>query len=280
MLWRIDDWDDAYANGPNIPDGSAWPERWVGPAAAFRSQALAAKTARTDLSYGDGARHRFDLFLPEASPKGLFVFLHGGFWMRLDKSYWSHLAAGPLARGWAVAMPSYTLAPDVRIAEITAEIGASIACAAAGISGPIVLAGHSAGGHLATRMMCQTSPLPADLRGRVAHTLSISGVHDLRPLRRTGLNDTLHIDAQEALRESPALLEPVADVRLTCWVGAAERSEFLRQNALLANIWKGCGAATACVEEPDRHHFNVIDGLGDPDSTMLRHVLDPLGQQA
>ena len=65
----------------------------------------------------------------------------------------------------------------------------------------------------------------------------------------------------EALLESPALLEPVGDTRLVCWVGAGERAEFIRQNALLASMWKGLGAATASVEEPDRHHFNVIDGL-------------------
>ena len=51
--------------------------------------------------------------------------------------------------------------------------------------------------------------------------------------------------------------------RLTCWVGGAERSEFVRQNALLASIWTGLGAATATVVEPDRHHFNILDGLMD-----------------
>lgn len=61
---------------------------------------------------------------------------------------------------------------------------------------------------------------------------------------------------------------PLPAVRLTCWVGAGERSEFIRQNALLANAWTGLGAQTACVQEPDRHHFNVIDGLREARSAL------------
>jgi arylformamidase len=72
----------------------------------------------------------------------------------------------------------------------------------------------------------------ADLRTRLAHVLSISGLHDLRPLRATAMNDTLGIDAAEARAESPALLDPLPGTRLTAWVGAAERPEFLRPDLL------------------------------------------------
>jgi hypothetical protein len=122
-------------------------------------------------------------------------------------------------------------------------------------------------------MLCTDAPLPAEVAARVEHTVSISGLHDLRPLLRTRLNDALRLDAQEAIAESPALAVPREGVRITAWVGKAERPEFLRQNALLANIWAGLGARTAAVEEPGRHHFDVIDGLADPDSPLLRAVL-------
>ncbi|TIV06749.1 MAG: alpha/beta hydrolase, partial [Mesorhizobium sp.] len=69
-------------------------------------------------------------------------------------------------------------------------------------------------------------------------------------------------------------LRPVQGTRITCWVGGGERSEFLRQTALLANIWTGLGAATQSVVEPDRHHFNVVDGLADPDHPLTRTLLD------
>lgn len=275
MLWRIEDWDDAYANGPNIPNGEAWPDRWVAQAAPFRDAMQAAGRARLDIGYGDAPRNRYDLFLPEGQPAGLVIFVHGGFWRRFDKSVWSHFAAGPLGRGYAVAMPSYTLAPDARIRTMTTEIAAMLVHGADAIDGPIFLTGHSAGGHLATRMLCADVGLPDPVRDRIRHVVSISGVHDLRPIMRTELNDTLHIDAEEARAESPALCDPVENARLTCWVGAGERSEFIRLNALLANAWKGCGAATLTVEEPDRHHFDVIDGLTEPGSALVNHLLNP-----
>jgi len=270
---QVVDWDDAYANGPNIPGSDRWPGAWIEAAQGFREKLKASGRAEFDIAYGKKPRNLFDLFLPETRPAGLVVFIHGGYWMRFDKSVWSHLATGPLEAGYAVAMPSYTLCPDTRISGITAEIGRAVEAAAARIAGPIFLTGHSAGGHLATRMISTTSPLSEATRSRIANTVSISGVHDLRPIMRTAMNATLGIDAEEACAESPVLLEPLPGARLTCWVGQAERAEFVRQNALLANIWTGLGACAIAVEEPDRHHFNVIDGLAEPAHPLTRTLL-------
>ena len=272
---QISDWSDAYANAPNIPGGERWPAAWVQPAQAYRGTLQGNGRATLDVPYGEGARNRFDLFSPEGRPKGLVVFVHGGFWKALDKSFWSHLARGSVESGYAVAMPSYTLCPAVRIAEITREIAAAVERAAAMVEGPLFLAGHSAGGHLVTRMISATSPLPDDVRARISHTVSISGVHDLRPLMKATMNTELRIDEAGALVESPALLAPMPNARVTCWVGSAERPEFVRQNALLANIWTGLGAKTCRIEEPGRHHFDVIDGLADPDHPLTRTLLSP-----
>ncbi|WP_274627194.1 alpha/beta hydrolase [Arvimicrobium flavum] len=270
---RIVDWDDAYANGVNIPGGDRWPAAWIGPAAAYRESMSAAGRAKLDLAYGEVPRNRFDLFLPEGAPKGLVVYIHGGWWKAFDKSVWSHLAAGSVDSGYAVAMPSYTLCPEARIADITREVAKAVEAAAAMIEGPIMLTGHSAGGHLATRMVTTTSPLPASVVGRVRHVVSIAGLHDLRATMRIPMYSDLGIDEAEALAESPALLVPAEGTRLTCWVGGAERAEFVRQSALLANIWTGLGAATAEVVEPDRHHFTIVDGLADKDHPLTRALL-------
>lgn len=265
----ITDWDDAYANRDHVADADNIIAQWSVDAKQYRSEVLAAGRAQTDLAYGKGPRHTFDLFLPEGESHGLVVFIHGGYWRAFDKSSFSHLAIGAVARGWAVAIPSYTLCPQVRISQITAEIAFAVEYASALISGPVVLSGHSAGGHLAARMACTDAALSSDVRARIERVMSISGVHDLRPLLRTELNQTLKLDQVEAEIESPALLRPVQGLPVSCWVGAEERPEFVRQNALLANIWLGMGADTSCHEITGKHHFDVIEALRDPQSEMV-----------
>jgi arylformamidase len=84
---------------------------------------------------------QFDLFLPEGAPSGLLLFIHGGYWLKFDRESWSHLAAGAVARGRAFAVPSYTLAPEARIAEMTKEIACAVGVAAGLVSGPVVVVG-------------------------------------------------------------------------------------------------------------------------------------------
>lgn len=265
----ITDWDDAYANAAHIPGAADLPDRWARDAAAFRA------TAGGDIAapYGASARERFDLFRPDGAPKGLVVFVHGGYWLDFDASSWSWLAAGPLARGWAAALPSYDLCPAVRIRDITRQVARAIDAAATRVAGPIVLAGHSAGGHLVTRQLCTDAPLAEAARERIARVVAISGLVDLRPLLKTSMNETLRLDPEEARAESPALLEPAPGARLLAWVGDAERPEFRRQSALIANVWAGLGAETRLVEEPGRHHFNVIDGLANAESALCEALL-------
>ena len=266
----ITDFDDAYTNSTYIPGGADYPAKWVKLAQEFRGALPAGVTAALDQPYGSGLRQCFDLFQPAGKPKGLAIFVHGGYWMRFAKSDWSHLARGALARGYAVALPGYTLTPETTIGGITAEVAKAIATIARKVEGPIHLAGHSAGGHLVTRMICEPSQLPGEVVDRIACVTSISGVHDLRPLLRTAMNETLKLTELEARNESPALRRPRNGARVMCWVGADERPEFIRQNDLLANIWHGLGADVACHHAKGRHHFDVIDDLIEPDSELTR----------
>lgn len=257
--------DDAYAIGAHIPGSDAFPPKWAAAAQAFR--AAQGKNARIDLKYGDGARHRFDLFQPEGTFRGLFVFVHGGYWKAFDKSSWSHLAAGAVARGWAVAMPSYTLAPEARISAMTREIARAITAASGMIAGPIRLAGHSAGGHLVARMLAP-GLLPDDVAARMGRVLPISPLSDLRPLLRTSMNDVLELDAAEAAAESPVLMTRRHAARVTVWVGSEERPALLDQARWLSQAWDA-----GLVIDPGRHHFDVIEPLENPHSPITQALL-------
>ena len=155
----ISDWNDAYANGAYIQGADEYPEKWALLAQNYREGMAGSDRARLDVGYGASERERLDLFMPVDAPQGLAVFVHGGYWKAFDKSTWSHLAAGAVERGYAVAIPSYTLCPTATISEITAQIARAISQAAGMVPGPVHLAGHSAGGHLVARMACALSPL-------------------------------------------------------------------------------------------------------------------------
>jgi arylformamidase len=255
--------DRDYTNGAFIPGGADYSDRWAADAAAFRSGL--GERAQLDLPYGPGARQRLDLFPPDGPPKGVVVFVHGGYWHLFSKAHWSHLAAGALARGFAVAMPGYTLAPAARIAEMTAEIAKACRFVAARVPGPMVVTGHSAGGHLAARMGC------ADLAVPAVRVVPISPLTELGPLMATTMNATLRIDAEEAASESPARLALRPGVAAHVWVGGAERPAFLWQARVLAEEWD-----CPWTVDPGRHHFDVIEGMEDPTSPLTEALVGGL----
>ena len=259
------DLDRAYANGAFIPGSESLPAQWAADAAAFRDQ-LAGR-AKLDLSYGPEARQKFDLFLPESAPRGLLIFVHGGYWLAFGRESWSHFAAGALARGYACAIPSYTLAPQARISEMTAEIDAAVCAAARMIDGPVVVTGHSAGGHLSARMGCDDRQRL--VAARVVRVVPISPVAELAPLMQTKMNNDLRLTDAEAQTESPARRTLRAGCEAHVWVGGQERPAFLWQARTLSEEW-GC----PWTVDPDRHHFNVIEPLTDPNSSLIAACLE------
>ncbi len=254
------DLSDAYANAAYIPGGPEFPARWDKAAAAFRDAHLP-----EDIPYGDHSRERLHLFRPERTPRGLVVFVHGGYWMAFGREDFSHLAAGPLARGWAVALPSYPLCPEVSIGAIVRACARAVERAGQEVAGPIHLTGHSAGGHVTARLAC--ADLPLAVRDRLARVVPISPLSNLLPLRQTDMNETLRLSGVEAVAESP-MLRPTPQVPVTAWVGEAERPAFRDQALWLSRAWRA-----PLVVDPGRHHFDVIAGLEEPDSPLTRTVL-------
>lgn len=262
------DMDQAYNNVDFIPGGAEYPDRWQTDARAFRETEAAIGRARLNVAYGAGERQKLDLFHPAGRAEGLVVFVHGGYWLKFDRGYWSHLARGLTARGWAVAMPSYTLAPDAQVRAITVEIARAVEMAAGLVAGPIRLTGHSAGGHLVARLGCRDVALEASVRARLERIVLISPLSDLRPLLETSMNAELRLDADEAESESP-VLHDAPKVPVTVWVGAEERPAFLDQARWLADAW-----GTKWRIDPGRDHFDVIDGLESANSPLVQALLD------
>lgn len=219
---QLPDLTEAYSNAAFIPDGAEYPDRWAEYAARFRSVVPGVY----DLAYGAGQRAYFDL-IGKPTAKGLVIFIHGGYWKAFDHRMWTHLSAGTITQDWAFGLPSYDLCPKVRISQITRQVARAVDVLSRTFKGPIVLVGHSAGGHLVARLACADVPLAC--RKRLARVVTISAISDLAPLMQTAMNAELRIDAAEALAESP-VHHPKPKVPVSVWVGADERPAFLDQS--------------------------------------------------
>lgn len=270
-IWEFD-WDAALDNMQGR-DPQSLMANWQARSIEFKKRGVNIGQIIDDIPYGDHPRQRYDMFTPNAKVKGTIIFIHGGYWMRMGREHWSFLAEGMLAHGWAVAIPSYPLAPEVRISAITSSMVEATNHIASQTTGVLRLIGHSAGGHLVSRLVCQ-GMLSDQVLSRIEKAISVSGLHDLRPLLMTKMNEIFKLDMAEASAESSALLTP-ARIPFTCWVGDHERAEFLRQNRLLQEAW--CGhfgdheKPTAFYDQ-GHNHFTVIEQLAEPDSPLTRTI--------
>jgi acetyl esterase/lipase len=262
--------DAAYNNTAAVADSSVLNAAREVASAAFR----AANGLHLDLRYGMRERNTWDLF-PQPDPDApCIVFIHGGYWQRNAKEQFANLIAGPHARGWAAALPGYTLAPDASLTDIVAEINAALDWLAAhgpahGINGPVVLSGWSAGGHLTA--MCLGHKL-------VKAGLAISGVFELGPLRDTYLNEKLRLTEQEIVLLSPMRLPPV-DKPLLLAYGTAELPPLVADSRDLHALRSAAHLPGALIPIPGANHFTITNQLRDQDGILTRHLplLLPMG---
>lgn len=263
------DYEAEYDNRARVPEHPAIFEAWARDAAAFRES-----RPPLEIAYGAGARQRLDLFRPEEDrARAAVMFVHGGYWQALDRSFFSHLAAGLLAHGVQVAVPSYTLCPEVRIEDIVEEMRRA-AREMARFDRPLVVAGHSAGGHLAACLLAThwkaiDKALPAAL---VPAAYAISGLFELEPLLHTKVNARLQMDLAEARRASPILWEPEPGLVLDAVVGGAESAEYHRQSRAIVETWGAKGVATRFEMLAGANHFTAIAPLADPASPMVARL--------
>ncbi|SDT99448.1 alpha/beta hydrolase [Stappia sp. ES.058] len=261
------DYEAEYNNRSLVPEHPAQIEGWKRDAAAYRAEA----TCDLAIPYELSERTTYDLFLPAGGmPLGgaIGLFLHGGYWQALDRTFFSHMARGIVAHGIPCAVANYTLCPQVRVGDITEEIRHLAGHLWERYRKPIVAFGHSAGGHLTAALLATDwaqRGLPLRL---VPAGLSISGVFDLQPLIDTTLNANLRLDRKEAIDASPLAMVAPSGTHLTAAVGGGESGEFIRQSRIIADIWGRGGVDTRLDIRGQDNHFTVIAPLADPHSDL------------
>lgn len=256
-----------YNARAGIPDHPYIFTRWQ------KDSALARRThaGLLDLAYGTAAKERLDFYPAYRSGAPLLVFIHGGWWRSLDKSDFTFVIPAYRRAGYNIALTNYTLAPEASIAEITMQQVRALAWLYRNAEklefdrSRIVVAGHSAGAHLAAMMMAAHwqvfgRDLPPDL---VKAGVLMSGLYDLDPVRHADfVNVDLKLDKANALKLSPAWMPQPQPTPFITSVGDLESDEFKRQTALIAKQWQA-GFRTE-IPLHGMNHLTICDSFADP----------------
>jgi arylformamidase len=272
--------EQQYNNRARIPDHPEIFGRWVAASQAAR----AGGPCELDIRYGAEAGETLDVFPPQQAGAPVLVFIHGGYWRSLDKSDLSFVAPAFVSAGAMVVVPNYDLCPQVDMETIALQMTRALAWVHrnaarwGGDPSRIVVAGHSAGGHLAAMLMaCRWKEVGEDLPANlVSSVLSISGLYDLEPLRHAAfIQADLKLTPASVKRLSPAFF-PRPRGKLLTLAGADESEEFIRQNQLIRDCW-GPSTVPVCELVPGRHHLDILHDLVDASTRLHALALDLLG---
>ena len=229
-----------------------------------------------NVPYGRDARETFDLCRASAGAGDRAVF-HGGYWQSRDKSQFRFMAGAWAKAGFNVALAGYRLCPDISVRDLTESIQAAPLAVVHALPTsqrnlPIILAGHSAGAHLAVELALAwktRNPATATLAGVVA----ISGIYDLTPLVPTTLNDRLRLDLSQARQCSPIFRVQSGICPAAFLVGGAETPAFLRQSREMAERWAGHGNPATYQALYGQDHFSVLATLTADHGPLVEQAL-------
>jgi arylformamidase len=272
--------DAEYDNRAKVKQAIDWIARY----GAESARARAELPMRFDVPYGGHHGERLDIF-PAAGEAAapVHLFVHGGYWHRLDKADFSFVVRALRPAGAVTVVLDYALMPGVDMDTLVSQCRAAVAWVHAhagefgGDPARVFVSGHSAGGHLVAMLLATDWAAlgrPADtLKGGVA----ISGLYDLEPIRLSYLNDVLGLTPEAARRWSPVHHPPSHAGPLLLTVGALEGPEYLRQSHELARVWRSQGLRGEVVEMAGHHHFSIVAELEDPTRELSRRLARQMG---
>ena len=264
--------DAGYNARATVPDIAPFMREYAERSAFAR----ASLPCKADVAYGDHPDETLDLFpARDSSPGPVFIYLHGGYWRLLSKDDSSFMAPGLTAAGMTVVAVNYSLAPAVTLDRIVDQCRRAIAWACRHVAAyngtpeSIIVAGSSAGGHLAAMALLDGwHPRYGVDRNAIRGAVLLSGLFDLTPLVHTHINEWMRMTALDAQRNSPMLHLPAQGPEIIVSHGGSETGEFKRQSTDFLTAWQARGMPGQYVDMPDTNHFDLPLTLDDARSPL------------
>lgn len=198
------------------------------------------------------------------------VFIHGGYWRSGSPDDNLVIAPSILSSGALPILMGYPLCPELPLPAVIASVARGFMAILAASSelgfdsSRVILAGTSAGAHLAAMLM--TMPETA---ASVSGALLLSGIYDLTPVPLLDVNREIGIESRDVAECSPLFESPRA-VRAVLAVGELEPVMWKAQTRAFANLMRASGSEITFIEAKARHHFDLIIELAKADSELAK----------
>lgn len=259
-------WDRELQFSRLLPDFEDWLEHYRRESDATRARAGPGRA----LAYGPDPAQRLTVHDGTPGAPAALVFLHGGYWRAFAAADYAFVQRCAAAAGAAFYNVDYRLMPTTRMPGLVADarraLNAAWADAAAHGARRLVIAGHSAGAHLACcAAAAGDPPVPADF-------VLVSGIYDLGPVSESFLQAELALTRREVETFSPLrAVDPPEHPQLLV-LGGDETSLYRAQ----AQAWRAAcnarGGAARLIELPGLHHMAIVAELGRPGSALFDTV--------
>lgn len=246
----------------------------------------------TDLVYGPHARHRLDVYRPDAAGKDrpVLVWLHGGGFIRGDKANRANVGWWGAREGFVTVLPNYRLAPQQQwpsgpedVVTLWQWLQAN-AVQQGGDARRIVLAGESAGAaHVAAAALMRRFHPPG---WQIAGAALFSGPYNARleGLARGPLgiptpdprNDA-YIGTEEAQWRAASIVDNADAAAFPMWISFAERDLLQMQvqaGELFARLVQQHGFQPELRLLRDHNHFSAGYSIGTADTSVSAPLVD------
>jgi len=229
-----------------------------------------------DLAYGQGDRHRLDLYVPAAAPAPVIVFFYGGSWKNGSRSHYRFIGEALARQGFVVAVPDYRLFPEVRFPAFVEDGAQAVHWVRNNIGSfggdpdRIILMGHSAGAHIAALLVldetyfAEAGMTQASLSGLVG----VAGPYAFDPVTHAKTKDIFSgVTAPDRTRPiafAPGAPANGSSIPALLLHGAEDTTVLPENSRALAEELRKAGGEATFREYSDRGHIGIILSFAAP----------------
>ncbi len=251
---------------------------WSGPAGTRIAQAV---------PYGDAPIQRVDVYAPQgraanAAPLPVIIWFHGGGWNNGGRPQYAFAGRAFASQGFVTVVAGYRLADDGKFPNFMQDAAAAVRWTHSNIAryggdpDNIVLAGHSAGGHIVALAALDESWLGALAQsgGAIKGVVGIAGAYDWLPFVAGSSSDKYLGHTRPLSRTQPvAYARANAPPMLLLW-GDADTIVFRRNIVGLERALSARGAAVSTKIYPGIDHSEIVMALSRPYRTTAPVLAD------